>query len=74
MRMGRRPVPSMVILGGAGFAAGLRKARAAKARRSQEQARQADLPAALQELKGLADQGALTPEEFATAKRKLLDS
>ena len=64
-----------MMLGGVGFQVGLDEAR-----RKQAQARQTAIAAAaapdivgqLHALKALLDDGALTPEEFELAKRKVL--
>jgi hypothetical protein len=65
-----------MMLGGVGFQVGLDEAR-----RKQLQARRVAAPAAatghdvvgqLKELKALHDDGTLSPEEFAMAKRKVL--
>jgi ribosomal protein L19E len=56
------------MLGGTGFAAGVARARRQRAERADVDR----LVAALRELKALRDDGALTPEEFAAAKRKVL--
>jgi hypothetical protein len=62
-----------MMLGGVGFQAGLDEA----ARRKQAEARRPaaaapDLVEQLKGLKALRDAGALTPEEFELAKRKVL--
>ncbi len=67
-----------MMLGGVGFQAGLDKARQEQLA-AQRQAR-AEAPAApgrdvveqLKDLKALLDDGVLSPEEFQTAKRKVL--
>jgi hypothetical protein len=63
-----------MMLGGVGFQAGLDEVR-----RKQMQARRQAVPepapnvvTQLKELKALVDGGALTPEEFETAKRRVL--
>ena len=65
-----------LMLGGVGFQAGLdetaRKRAEAAAQAVQPQPRGPDLVAQLKELKALQDSGALTPEEFTAAKRKIL--
>jgi Short C-terminal domain len=62
-----------MMLGGVGFQAGLDEVR----RKQIEAQRQAAEPAGdvvtqLKALKALVDDGVLTPEEFETAKRKVL--
>ena len=67
-----------MMLGGVGFQAGLDETRRKQAR--QAAVRSAQAPAAplpgvveqLKELKALLDDGALSPEEFQLAKRKVL--
>jgi hypothetical protein len=67
-----------MMLGGVGFQAGLDKARheqleaqrQAVARASEAPGR--DVVAQLKDLKVLLDEGALSPEEFGMAKRKVL--
>ena len=65
-----------MMLGGVGFQAGLDKARREQieARRQAQAAAAAvpDVVAQLRELKALHDAGALSPEEFRMAKRKVL--
>jgi hypothetical protein len=64
-----RPMRSApMMLGGVGFQVGLDEAAAKRA----TEARQADVAGRLQELAALRDAGALTPEEFEAAKRKVL--
>jgi hypothetical protein len=63
-----------MMLGGVGFQAGLDEAR----RKQIEAQRQAAAPAPnvveqLQSLKALHDAGAVSPEEFRIAKRRVLD-
>ena len=58
-----------MMLGGVGFQAGLDEARQ---KQRQAVARVPDVVEQLKELKALQDDGALTPEEFAMAKRKVL--
>ncbi len=67
-----RPMRSApLMLGGVGFQAGLDEvARKRAAAAAQPPA--PDLVGQLRELKALQDAGALTPEEFAAAKRKVL--
>jgi hypothetical protein len=64
-----------MMLGGVGFQAGLDEARAEqlKARRQVPAASTRDLVEQLKDLKALHDDGVLSPEEFRTAKRKVLD-
>ena len=67
-----------MMLGGVGFQAGLDETR--RKRERQAAARAAQPPAAplpdvveqLKDLKALLDDGALSPEEFRTAKRRVL--
>ena len=73
-----RPMRSApMMLGGVGFQVGLDEAAAKRAAEA-AQAAQAAPPAAsdvagqLKELAALRDAGALTPEEFAAAKRRVL--
>jgi hypothetical protein len=61
-----------MMLGGVGFQAGLDEARRKAVRRADGQAR-TDVVSQLKGLKALLDDGALTPEEFRLAKRKVLD-
>jgi Short C-terminal domain len=70
-----------MMLGGVGFQAGLDQARRKQlAAQRQAAAAAAPAPAApdvltqLKELKALLDDGHLTPEEFQTAKHKVLAS
>jgi hypothetical protein len=60
-----------MMLGGVGFQAGLDEARR-KAAANAAPPVQADLVTQLRGLKALLDDGALTPEEFQLAKRKVL--
>jgi hypothetical protein len=69
--IGRRPLRHVAMLGGTGFAAGVAKARRQRAQRT-ERADVDRLVAALRELKALRDEGALSPAEFETAKRRVL--
>jgi hypothetical protein len=64
-----------MMLGGVGFQAGLDEARAKQleARRQMRPAPARDVVEQLKDLKALRDDGALSPEEFALAKRKVLD-
>ena len=64
-----------MMLGGVGFQAGLDEARAQQleARRQGPAASTRDVAEQLRDLKALLDDGALSPEEFRTAKRKVLD-
>jgi hypothetical protein len=60
-----------MMLGGVGFQAGLDEV----ARKQAEARRQAAAPDLVEQLKGLKelrDSGAITPEEFQLAKRKVL--
>ena len=66
--IGRRPLRHVVMLGGTGFAAGVAKARRQRAQRTDVDR----LGASLRELKALRDEGVLSPEEFETAKRRVL--
>jgi len=63
-----------MMLGGVGFQAGLdevrRKQLAAQRQAAAEPA--PDVVTQLKALKALVDDGALTPDEFETAKRKVL--
>jgi hypothetical protein len=72
-----------MMLGGVGFQVGLDEARRKQQLEAQQQAiaRASQAPAAprrdvveqLKDLKALHDDGALSPEEFQMAKRKVLD-
>ena len=68
-----------MMLGGVGFQAGLDEARRKQLAAQQQAAAQApaapapDVVSQLKGLKTLRDDGALTPEEFEMAKRKVLD-
>ena len=62
-----------MMLGGVGFQVGLDEARRAAARAPRAPAAAPDVVGQLQALKALLDDGALTPEEFQLAKRKVLD-
>ena len=68
-----------MMLGGVGFQAGLDQARRKQLAAQQQAAAQApaapatDVVSQLKGLKTLRDDGALTPEEFEMAKRKVLD-
>jgi hypothetical protein len=72
-----------MMLGGVGFQVGLDEARRKQQLEAQQQAvvRAPQAPAAptrdvveqLKDLKALHDDGALSPEEFQIAKRKVLD-
>jgi ribosomal protein L19E len=66
--IGRRPLRHVAMLGGTGFAAGVAKARRQRAQRTDVDR----LVASLRELKALRDEGVLSPEEFETAKRRVL--
>jgi hypothetical protein len=69
-----------MMLGGVGFQAGLDEARRkqieaerrAAARAAPAQAPRPDIVEQLKELKALHDNGFLSPDEFRTAKRKVL--
>jgi hypothetical protein len=63
-----------MMLGGVGFQAGLDEARAQRleARRRAAAASTRDVAEQLRDLKALLDEGALSPEEFQMAKRKVL--
>jgi Short C-terminal domain len=83
----RRPLARAAMIGGTAYVAGRAGQRSAE-RESSEDARLAqleseqqappapaggtDIASKLTELKQLADQGVLTPDEFETAKQKLL--
>ena len=60
-----------MMLGGVGFQAGLDEARR-KRIEAQRRASAPDVVEQLKELKALRDDGTLTPEEFLSAKRKVL--
>jgi len=68
-----------MMLGGVGFQAGLDQARRKQLAAQQQAAAPApaapvpDVVSQLKGLKTLRDDGALTPEEFEMAKRKVLD-
>jgi hypothetical protein len=72
-----------MMLGGVGFQVGLDEARRKQQLEAQQQAvaRASQAPAAprrdvveqLKDLKALHDDGALSPEEFQMAKRRVLD-
>ncbi|HYK69995.1 MAG TPA: SHOCT domain-containing protein [Streptosporangiaceae bacterium] len=81
----RRPLLRAAVVGGTAYAAGRRSADARNAEAYQQSAQQAPAPAAQQgapsessmldqlgRLNALHQQGALTDEEFAAAKAKLL--
>ena len=57
-----------MMLGGVGFQAGLDDVR----RKQIEAQREASVVKQLEDLKALLDNGALSPEEFQVAKRKVL--
>jgi Short C-terminal domain len=63
-----------MMLGGVGFQAGLDRARLKRlqARQQAQAPPKRDDLAQLEDLKALLDDGALSPEEFALAKRKVL--
>lgn len=63
-----------MMLGGVGFQIGLDEARRKAGREAVAPGVAAPgVAAQLRDLKALLDDGTLTPEEFATAKRKVLD-
>ena len=65
-----------MMLGGVGFQAGVdatRRKQLEAQRRAAAQAAAPDVVEQLKALKALYEDGALTPEEFAAAKRKVLD-
>lgn len=79
----RRPLVRAAMVGGAAYAVGRAGQRRAQSEADQEAPQAAapaaaptggptDLAAQLTQLKVLADQGVLSPEEFAAAKQKLL--
>jgi len=61
-----------MMLGGVGFQAGLDEVARKKAQAQRQAAAAPDLVEQLNGLKALRDAGALTPEEFELAKRKVL--
>jgi hypothetical protein len=62
-----------MMLGGVGFQAGLDEVRRKQMAAQQQTAPPApDVVGQLKELKALQDEGVLSPEEFQTAKRKVL--
>ena len=61
-----------MMLGGVGFQAGLDEVRREQARAARPAAPARDVVAQLRDLKALLDDGALSPEEFASAKRRVL--
>lgn len=63
-----------MMLGGVGFQSGLDEARQeqAETQKAAAGAEELDIVAQLKGLKALLDEGALTPEEFQRAKRKVL--
>jgi hypothetical protein len=62
-----------MMLGGVGFQAGLDEVRRKQMAAQQQTAPRApDVVGQLKELKALQDEGVLSPEEFQTAKRKVL--
>ncbi|MDA0158725.1 SHOCT domain-containing protein [Solirubrobacter ginsenosidimutans] len=67
-----------MMLGGVGFQVGLDEAHHKQLQAQWEAARAAapgpDVVTQLKELKSLLDEGALTPEEFQTAKGKVLQN
>ena len=64
-----------MMLGGVGFQAGLDEARRKQleAQRGIGGGARPDVVKQLKDLKALHDDGVLSPEEFQTAKRKVLD-
>ena len=62
-----------MMLGGVGFQVGTDEARAERLAAARRQAATRDVVEQLKGLKALHDDGALTPEEFQLAKRKVLD-
>jgi putative oligomerization/nucleic acid binding protein len=68
-----------MMLGGVGFQVGLDEARQKQIEAQRQAVAQAppaprpDVVGQLKQLKELQDEGVLSPEEFAMAKRKLLD-
>ena len=66
-----------MMLGGVGYQVGLDEARRKRIeaqQRASTQARAApDMVKQMEDLKALYDSGALSPEEFQMAKRKVLD-
>jgi hypothetical protein len=67
-----------MMLGGVGFQAGVDEARRKQIEARRQAAAQTtppgpDVVEQLKELKALLDDGALSPEEFAMAKRKVLN-
>ena len=67
-----RPFLGAAVIGGPAYAA--RRARAWRTAQPPRAAPQTDIVAGLKDLKSLLDEGALTPEEFEAAKKKLLAS
>ena len=67
--MGRPRLIGAALIGGLGFAAG----RASKPGVPESQPPSAELTERLKDLAGLHASGALTDEEFAAAKRQLLE-
>ena len=61
-----------MMLGGFGFQAGVDKARREQREAQEAVAPGADVVQQLKDLKALHDDGVLSPEEFQTAKRKVL--
>ncbi|HEX5618050.1 MAG TPA: SHOCT domain-containing protein [Solirubrobacteraceae bacterium] len=61
-----------MMLGGVGFQAGLDETRRKQQLEAQRRAAEPDLIATLKDLAALRDSGALSPEEFQAAKRKVL--
>jgi hypothetical protein len=65
-----------MMLGGVGYQVGLDEARRKHIeaqRQASAQAPAADVVTQIKDLKALLDSGALSPEEFQMAKRKVLD-
>jgi hypothetical protein len=63
-----------MMLGGVGFQVGLDEARQKQLAAQRQPAPAPDLVEQLKELKALQDAGAITPDEFQAAKRKVLGS
>jgi hypothetical protein len=62
-----------MMLGGVGFQVGLDEARRKQIEAERQVGPSPDIVAQLKELKALHDDGVLSPEEFRSAKRKVLD-
>ena len=61
-----------MMLGGVGFQVGLDEVRRERLEAQRQAAPRPDVVEQLKDLKGLLDEGNLSPEEFQTAKRKVL--